>query len=119
MKLLATLLVLLAAGAATLALRGGGDERPSRAGRVITVVVPRGTAAQVAARRPVRAVPDRIVARVGDTLRLVNDDRASHTLGPFLVGPHETVTSELARTGTFKGYCSAHPGRDIAIVVRP
>lgn len=110
-------LVVLAAGGAALVLDGPEQER--RPGRLVSVVVPSGTAARIAAGRPVRAVPSRIVARAGDTLRLVNRDRASHTLGPFLVGPGETMTSHLARPGTYTGDCTAHPTQKFAIVVRP
>lgn len=107
-------LVLLAAG--VVLLLAGGEE--ARQHEVVEVVIPTGTAERVRRGERVPGIPRTIVARAGDTLRLVNRDRSSHQVGPFLVGPGETITSALARPGKYVGDCTIHPGREIAIVVR-
>jgi plastocyanin len=112
-ELLAALLVL--ALAALAGCGGAGGE----AGRTIVIDVPRGAAAQVARGEDPGLVPDRIEARVGDTLRLVNRDTRSHMIGPFLVGPGQSVESRLARAGSYEGECTLHPERrEVTIFVR-
>jgi plastocyanin len=102
-------------------LAGCGRDGPRAAtGRTVVIDVPRGSAARIADGEDLRVVPDRIVARVGDTLRLVNHDTATHMIGPFLVGPGQRVESRLARAGTYVGACTLHAGRrKVAIVVEP
>ncbi len=81
--------------------------------------MPRGAAARIARGEDLDVVPDRIDARVGDTLRLVNRDVRSHAIGPFLVGPGQRVESRLARAGTYSGACTLHAdGGEVSIVVR-
>jgi len=115
---LAALAVLTVAAAALPGCGGDGDGPPASA-RTIVVDVPRGSAARIARGEDVNVVPDRIDARVGDTLRLINRDTRSHMIGPFLVGPGQRVESRLARAGTFEGACTLHRDRrKVAIVVR-
>lgn len=115
--LVAGSVVLLAAGVLAFTQTHAHDG-PARHGRLILIDVPRGTAARIAAGQRVNIIPDRIVAHVGDTLRLVNHDSVPHMVGPFLVSPGQTLTSALARAGTYTGTCTLHPGRRISIVVR-
>ncbi len=111
-------LAALAVFAAAVALHGCGGGGAS-SGRAIVIDVPRGAAAEIARGEQLNLVPDRITARVGDTLRLVNHDTRSHTIGPFLVGPGQRVESRLARGGTYEGNCTLHAGkRKVTIVVR-
>lgn len=106
--------------AAALAGCGGGDGGRQSAvpGRTIVVDVPRGTADRIARGERVDIVGDRIDARVGDRLRLVNHDNRSHMIGPFLVGPGQRVESLLGRAGSYEGECSLHRDRrKVTIVV--
>jgi plastocyanin len=113
-------LALVAAAVAALPGCGGGDGGASSAkARTIVVDVPRGAAARIARGEDLDVVPDRIDARVGDTLRLVNRDVRSHMVGPFLVGPGQRVESRLARAGTYAGACTLHADRrEVTIVVQ-
>ena len=111
-------LALLVVAVAALPGCGGDDGSATAGGRTIVVDVPRGAAARIARGEDVDVVPDRIDARVGDTLRLVNHDVRSHAVGPFLVGPGQRLESRLARAGTYEGACTLHAdGRKVAIVV--
>ena len=115
---LAALALLAVVAAALPGCGGDGGGAPGGAGRTIVVDVPRGAAARIARGEDLQVVPDRIDARVGDTLRLVNHDVRSHSVGPFLVGPGQRVESRLARAGTYEGACTLHrDGRTVAIVV--
>lgn len=112
-------LALLAVAVAALPGCGGGGGGATAGARTIVVDVPRGAAARIARGEDVNVVPDRIDARVGDTLRLVNRDVRAHMVGPFLVGPGQRVESRLARAGTYAGACTLHADRrKVAIVVR-
>lgn len=112
-------LALLAVAVAALPGCGGGDGGAAAGARTIVVDVPRGAAARIARGEDVNVVPDRIDARVGDTLRLVNRDVRAHVVGPFLVGPGQRVESRLARAGTYAGACTLHADRrKVAIVVQ-
>lgn len=116
---LVALAVLVAVAAAALPGCGGDDDSSTAGGRAIVIDVPRGAAARLARGEELGIVPDRILARVGDTLRLVNHDTRSHMIGPFLVGPGQRVESRLSRAGTYTGSCTLHADRrDVAIVVR-
>ena len=98
---------------------GGDGGSPASGGRTIAIDVPRGAAARIARGEDLDVVPDRIDARVGDTLRLLNRDVRSHAIGPFLVGPGQRVESRLARAGTYSGACTLHvDGGTVSIVVR-
>lgn len=109
--------VLAAAGALSTAL-----EHPSpsakHAGGTIRITIPAGTAARLAAGQRTSGVPTRIVARVGDTLRLLNSDRSEHMIGPFYVGPRQEMTVPLERAGVYSTTCALQPNHRTEIVVR-
>lgn len=114
--LAAGLAVLVVAGAAALlavALRGGGPE-----GAIVTITIPAGTKARLDAGDRTAAIPRRIEGRVGDTLRIVNRDRALHVVGGFPVAAGQTLDVPLRTAGVTEGMCTAHPDERVAIVVR-
>jgi plastocyanin len=71
-------------------------------------VIPEGTAARVAAGDQIDIVPAEINARVGDAIRIVNDDTADHVVGIFFVGSGETVTQRFTSAGVLTGRCTIH-----------
>jgi plastocyanin len=71
-------------------------------------VIPEGTAARVAAGDQIDIVPAEINARVGDAIRIVNDDTADHVVGIFFVGSGETVTQRFTSAGVLTGLCTIH-----------
>jgi plastocyanin len=96
-------------------LLGGGEQTQPRK---IVITIPSGTAALVAQGHDPHVVPQRIRGTVGDTLEIVNNDRAAHTVGPFLVAAHQRIAFPLRRAGVFTGSCSLHPNDRIALIVR-
>ena len=55
--------------------------------------------------------------RVGETIRIVNDDDRGHSVGPFFVGAHETLTQQFSSPGEFVGICTVHPSGEFVLVV--
>lgn len=79
--------------------------------------IPAGTGAKLDAGATIDLLPEEIRARVGQTIRIVNRDDRTYLLGPFIVGPRETLTQRFASPGTFDGQCAVHPSGKIRLVV--
>jgi len=82
----------------------------------VTITIPAGTGAAVAAGEDVDAVPSLIEVSVGDTLVLVNDDSRPHVVGPWTVLPGAEFRYSFAEAQDFSGACSAHPDNTVRIV---
>jgi hypothetical protein len=80
--------------------------------------IPPGTGARLDRGAPVEILPARIDARVGQVIRIVNHDGRGYLLGPFYVGPHETLIQRFTSAGTFVGTCAVHPSGRIVLDVR-
>lgn len=112
-------LVLVALGAAVvallavlgLALTGAGS------GSTIAVDVPPGTWEQQQAGAEIELLPRTLRVDVGDTLEIVNRDDHVHEVGPYTVGPGQTVRQTFTTPGTIEGLCTLHPDGVITIVV--
>lgn len=120
-------LVLLAAlGAASiLGACGSGSDRTASVSAVdptgtadFAYVIPLGTGERIDRGEPVDIIPANIDARVGQVLRIVNEDTRGHLVGPFFVGKGETLTQRFASPGTLEGACSIHPSGTITVTVR-
>jgi hypothetical protein len=81
-------------------------------------VIPLGTGERIDRGEPVDIIPGSIEARVGQVLRIVNEDSRGHLVGPFFVGKGETVTQRFASEGILAGACSIHPSGEITVTVR-
>lgn len=108
-SLLAGVLVFVAAGC-------GSSSDPLVATAVTPVpgpytfdyTIPDGTASKIAIGQDPQIMPDAITANVGDTIRIVNDDRKSHTVGTFYVLAGTTLTYRFTTPGVFEGVCSTN-----------
>jgi hypothetical protein len=109
------LAVVLMVGIAVAIVVAMQDTAPSRAnyevaavsdGADYEVVIPPGTAALAAGGQNVEFFPEGFTMKVGETLRIRNIDNASATLGPFVIGPGETLTQRFTQPGEIEGYCS-------------
>jgi plastocyanin len=81
-------------------------------------VIPEGTADDLAAGEPVQIIPGNLEVRVGELIRVVNEDDEGHFVGIFFVGAGETVTQRFASPGEFEGNCSIHPSGRLVLTVR-
>ena len=125
----AALLALVAAAAVgggaygiVLAVSEGGQDGP---GAVEVSVgeadyafeIPAETGTRLDAGEEVELLPARIDARVGEVIRIVNRDDRGYLLGPFYVGPNETLSQQFTSAGTFQGACQVHPSGQLELVV--
>lgn len=86
---------------------------------VMELVVPPGTRALLAAGERVDVMPAEITLRVGDTLRIRNDDSSRHAVGPYVVQAGETVDVTYGEPGRFEGMCSLSGGSTYVIEILP
>ena len=104
---------------------GNGSSAPLEATPVTTVpgpytfdyTIPAGTASKIAVGIDPRIMPTEITARVGDTIRIVNEDTSSHTVGTFYVLASTTLTYRFTTAGVFEGVCSATPSDTFILTV--
>lgn len=71
--------------------------------------IPDGAGAAIAA-GALRAdiLPGSLTATVGQSIRIDNQDRQGHSVGPWYVGPNETLIQQFTAPGVFEGECSVH-----------
>lgn len=81
--------------------------------------IPLGSAQRADAGEHLLIFPSRLQARVGQTIRIVNQDDRTHIVGPFSVGPGQTLTQRFASAGTFEGECTTHPDSPFVLEVAP
>ena len=80
-------------------------------------VIPPGAGDALAAGEPLRIVPARFEAKVGESVRIVNNDRQGHNVGPWYVGPNETVKQKFTSPGIYEGLCTVHPSGAMVLEV--
>lgn len=80
--------------------------------------IPAGSGARLDRGEKLELLPSRIDARVGQVIRIVNNDTRGFLLGPFYVGPQETLTQRFTSSGTFEGACAVHPSGRLVLEVR-
>ena len=91
-----------------------GDRAPQR----IELVIPAGTADQIASGQAVPSIPTDMVFVVGDTLVVKNEDTASHQLGPIWVPPGTSASLNLDTANRYSYACSFQPSRYLGLDVR-
>lgn len=91
---------------------GGGEIRYDH-----DFLIPEGTGERIEAGERIDLIPARLDVKVGDMLRIVNQDDRGHLLGPFFVGPGETLTQRFATPGRFGGACSIRSDGEVTIIV--
>jgi hypothetical protein len=106
-----TLVVLTAVGAAGC----GADE--VREPKVIEYVVPLGTSERIARGEIVEIMPERIEMRLGDTLRLRNDDHVAQEIGPYVLQPGKSLDLRYGAVGTYWLECLLAGGSRFEIAV--
>lgn len=72
-------------------------------------VIPLGTGDRIDAEENVTIIPSELEVRVGESIRIVNNDERGHIVGVFFVGPGETMSQKFTSAGTLSGGCTIHP----------
>lgn len=87
--------------------------------REAVYVIPRGTAARIAAGEAVETFPRRMRFTIGvrDLLVLRNEDDQPQSFGPVLLAPGQTYRVPFSAPATFDFACSAHEEGQLTIVV--
>src|SRR5512146_1014906 len=81
----------------------------ARAPREITLVIPVGTAAQVARGEQPPSIPENMTFVVGDTLMVKNEDTVDHKLGPLWIPANSTAQLSLDQEENLAYECSFQP----------
>jgi plastocyanin len=119
----ATLLALAALASSLSAC--GSAANPQRAVPVTTIagpydydyMIPEGTAALIARGDDPGIMPASLDVRVGDTIRIVNQDSSSHMVGTLYVLAGSTLTYRFSEPGVFAGECSTNPAKSFVLTV--
>jgi plastocyanin len=80
-------------------------------------LIPAGTAARIDAGAEIDIVPRELTVHVGESIRIVNDDREGHVVGVFYVGAGETLTKRFTSPGELSGSCTVHSGGEFTLQV--
>jgi plastocyanin len=104
---------------------GGSDDAAEPATEAIEAVdtatyefvIPVGAGEALDAGTPLEILPAELEVRVGETIRIVNEDDRGHSVGPFFVGANETLTQRFSSPGEFVGVCTVHPSGQIVLTV--
>ena len=105
---------------------GGSSSEDLKATPVTTVpgpydyeyVIPAGTAYEISLGKDPKIMPDSLDVKVGQTIRIINDDSKSHTIGTFYVLAGTTLTYRFDTAGVYQGLCSTTPSKTFILTVR-
>jgi len=81
-------------------------------------VIPFGTNNRLAGGEKIAIVPQVLDVKVGDVIRIENEDSYGSQVGIFHVGAGETVTMKFTTPGQLKGACDIHPSGEFIINVK-
>lgn len=98
---------------ATTAACGGGDDDA----QVHEFVVPAGTADRIEAGETVAVMPAELEFKVGDTIRIRNEDDVDQPVGPYFVSAGTEFELEYGAPGRYEGYCALSEGERYEIVI--
>lgn len=95
---------------------------------ILTMPLVAGAADLVVSQQGKKFSPNVVEAKVGDTLRIVNDDKVGHNVYSETPGfefesgkqqPGEVDVLELDKAGEFEVRCAIHPRMRLTVLVSP
>jgi len=90
----------------------------SRAPETIELLIPEGTAAQVARGETPPTIPEEMTFVVGDVLLVHNEDLTDHQLGPIWIPAKSSASLNLDEVNNFIFACSFQPSSYLGLDVR-
>ena len=122
MKKLLIALIAATAVVTTAVIVLSGDDSILRSSSITTAAdyeyeIPLGTGKRTDAGEELDIFPRLLKVRVGESIRIVNNDDRDHLIGTFFVGAGETLTQEFVSPGMLTGECSIRPGSSFTIQV--
>jgi hypothetical protein len=94
-------------------------ESHDRPPQEVELVIPAGTAAQIASGGSVPSIPEEMIFVVGDVLMVRNEDGESHQLGPLWVPAYSTARLNLDQPMQYVYNCSFQSSSYMGLEVRP
>jgi len=82
-------------------------------------VIPAGTAERLDRGEDVTIIPDSLTVKVGEVIRIRNDDVRGQLVGPFFIGAGETLTQRFSAPGQLSGACQIHRSGQFVITIVP
>jgi hypothetical protein len=95
----------------------GGDDSSGAKPKVVEIIVPAGTQDKLDRGEIVDVMPALLEFRVGDTLRVRNDDSHVQYAGPYRVLPGEQFELEYGAPGRYGGLCDLSGNARYEIVI--
>ncbi|WKZ48372.1 MAG: hypothetical protein QY306_03255 [Anaerolineales bacterium] len=92
--------------------------KTARAPQVITLVIPKGTAEQIARGEQPPSIPQNMTFVVGDTLVVKNEDVVDHKLGTVWAPAGSSASLYLGEAANFAYDCSFQPDNYFGMDVR-
>ena len=90
----------------------GADERAT-----YEYIVPLGTGDRLDSGETIELMPQRLTAKVGASMRIINDDVRSYMIGPFSVAAGQRLAMRFTHPGTRKGQRLVNPDGEFVIEV--
>ncbi len=109
------LLLVTTSGLVAVGCGGGGESRPEEP--TYSFLIPAGSGDRIEQGEALDILPRELVAELNETVIIVNEDDEAHILGPWFVGPGETLRQRFTTVGTFEDSCSVHPSGRFTVVV--
>ncbi len=114
----ATVAVVVVVASVLLGACGGGDAAaPTAEEPTFEFVIPAGSGDRIARGEALDILPAEMNTKIGETILIANEDKVAHVLGPWFVGPGETLKQRFVTAGVFSGFCSVHPEENFTVNV--
>jgi len=93
-------------------------EESDRPPKDVTIVIPTGTAEQVALGKEIDSIPDSMIFVVGDRLVVKNEDTVDHQLGPLWIPAGTSASLLMEDANNYDYTCSFRPTRYLGLDIR-
>jgi plastocyanin len=113
-RLIGLLLAVVTVGLAVTTAACGDTEREPQ---VQEIVIPYGTMERLGRGEDVVVMPAELQFKVGDTLRIRNEDIVDQSVGPYMVRAGQQFELTYGSPGRFEGSCPLSEGKRYDIVV--
>ena len=81
-------------------------------------IVPAGTGQRLDRGEVIELMPQHLTVKVGESMRIINDDDRSYEIGPFYVAAGQRLAMRFTYPGTLRGECLVNPDGEFVIEVR-
>ncbi len=80
-------------------------------------IIPDNTGDRIRGGESITILPAELNVRVGEVIRIVNEDSEGHFVGIFYVAARQELTQRFYAPGEFSGRCSVHPSGQITLTI--